>query len=50
MTKVHDLEQQLEKLLAQLKSFQSSNKFTEKDITSIQDQLHTIDEQVNLFY
>ncbi len=46
MTKVHDLEQQLEKLIAQLKGFQSGGKFTEKEISAIQDQLHSIDEQV----
>lgn len=46
MTKVKELEDKIEALIAKLKSLKDS-KYTEKDIEVIQNELHEIDEQYN---
>ncbi|KAL2916513.1 hypothetical protein HK105_203946 [Polyrhizophydium stewartii] len=45
MTRVKDIEDQVETICKQLKHFQENGGFTEKDVEKLQEQLHTIDEQ-----
>lgn len=42
-----ELETKIEALIAKLKGFKDSGKYTEKDIEAIQNELHEIDEQYN---
>ncbi|KAJ3321491.1 hypothetical protein HDV06_004160 [Boothiomyces sp. JEL0866] len=44
MTKVRELEDKVEAICVRLKGFLDGGKFNENDITTLQDQLHAIDE------
>ena len=50
MTKVKDLETQIEKIISTLKEYQSKGGYTASDIQSLQEKLADIDEKVSCFF
>ena len=47
MTKVKELETKIEDLISRLKKYQETKKYSAKDIETIQEELHKIDEEYN---